>query len=529
MKNKKGSFGSIFIYVIASVTALFLIIFGISAVSSINKKACESESVGFYESLKSVVSEKSENLGSRSESKFMIPCGASRIFIVDLDGNIPQKLANKTKLIRDSLDDEEGKNVFIFKGKTLMNSLSVEGISLTHPYYRCFSNRDGWIKAVVTGRSGKALFEHISERKNTSFDCTNYSFPVEYAIPNDDDSCENIIKGIGYNIYRFFPTVDKAIQKCKESRHKIEVDREFIESFNRTRVLIKIRNKENIEIPEMVYFEHILKQCISSLKRSGVKFYSDSGSGCNPPGCNLIKDDPLIVWHFTSIPKNSYFEFSYEVEGSFKDRCLQLIKGLGIVSDIPGEAPNIISSAKTSARPGVQYVYDVEAEDPDNDNLEFFLDSAPEGMSIDKITGVIRWIPRVGDGNMKHKVLVYAKNPSGLRGYQEFEIFVEPLVSPVSNDIPKKADSAKSSMKACVYTWTEKEKVVDQGDCDSGPVSGGKIISVSRSGCVLRRPFKKNVCLIGYFRITCRKTVWSSCSPNPKCPSGSTPYGQRSC
>ena len=58
--------------------------------------------------------------------------------------------------------------------------------------------------------------------------------------------------------------------------------------------------------------------------------------------------------------------------------------------------PVITSAAVTTTAAGRQYLYDVEATDPDvGDVLAFSLDAAPPGMRIDPATGLIEWTPSI--------------------------------------------------------------------------------------------------------------------------------------
>ncbi len=82
-----------------------------------------------------------------------------------------------------------------------------------------------------------------------------------------------------------------------------------------------------------------------------------------------------------------------------------------VVIPQPNQLPSINSTPTTTAISGQQYSYDVDAIDPDNDVLEYSFDTAPVGMTINPLTGLINWIPadtqagtnpvvvRVDDGN----------------------------------------------------------------------------------------------------------------------------------
>lgn len=56
-------------------------------------------------------------------------------------------------------------------------------------------------------------------------------------------------------------------------------------------------------------------------------------------------------------------------------------------------APVIESDPNTTATEGALYTYEVEATDPEGDELTFTLLSHPDGMMINSSTGVISWTP----------------------------------------------------------------------------------------------------------------------------------------
>lgn len=70
-------------------------------------------------------------------------------------------------------------------------------------------------------------------------------------------------------------------------------------------------------------------------------------------------------------------------------------------------APVIESNAITTAKEGALYTYEVEATDPDGDELEFALLIHPTGMTISSSTGVINWTPteaQIGENEVEIEV-----------------------------------------------------------------------------------------------------------------------------
>jgi hypothetical protein len=70
-------------------------------------------------------------------------------------------------------------------------------------------------------------------------------------------------------------------------------------------------------------------------------------------------------------------------------------------------APVIESNAVTIAKDGALYKYEVEATDPEGDELEFTLLIHPTGMTINSSTGVINWTPteeQIGENEVEIEV-----------------------------------------------------------------------------------------------------------------------------
>ncbi len=94
---------------------------------------------------------------------------------------------------------------------------------------------------------------------------------------------------------------------------------------------------------------------------------------------------------------------------------------INITGEAENTAPVITSEPVTEASVNTDYVYDVEAEDEDNDTLTYSLTSFPAGMTIDGATGLIEWTPTVaGD----YDAAVSVSDGRGGWDVQEFTINV---------------------------------------------------------------------------------------------------------
>ncbi len=96
-------------------------------------------------------------------------------------------------------------------------------------------------------------------------------------------------------------------------------------------------------------------------------------------------------------------------------------------TDDPNRPPDVTSIPVTTGTEGQAYAYDVEATDPDlGDRLEYFLDFAPAGMTIDPTSGLITWIPHA-DQTGRHGVIARVVDNGGLADTDPFVVDVESL------------------------------------------------------------------------------------------------------
>jgi len=92
---------------------------------------------------------------------------------------------------------------------------------------------------------------------------------------------------------------------------------------------------------------------------------------------------------------------------------------------VSNQAPEITSTSVKTATVEIEYVYDVEATDPNpKDVLTYFLTTEPDGMLIDEDNGVITWTP---DTVGNFDVTVVVSDRGGLSDTQSFTITVTPV------------------------------------------------------------------------------------------------------
>ena len=90
---------------------------------------------------------------------------------------------------------------------------------------------------------------------------------------------------------------------------------------------------------------------------------------------------------------------------------------------ISNSAPAIVSSPPTSIE-GTKYLYQVKANDPDNDPIAFTLKSGPKGMKIDPKSGLLQWQIHKEDKGT-HSIEIEVSDSEGARSYQQYTLAIE--------------------------------------------------------------------------------------------------------
>ncbi len=129
----------------------------------------------------------------------------------------------------------------------------------------------------------------------------------------------------------------------------------------------------------------------------------------------------IIICHFS--PGNPDNPQTITVSENALDAHLAHGDTLGACEFDVNNPPSITSEPITTATENVPYAYDVDATDPEGDVLTYSLEGSSAGMTINRETGLIEWVPdatQVGDNN----VVVRASDNGGLFDRQSFVVTV---------------------------------------------------------------------------------------------------------
>jgi RHS repeat-associated protein len=147
----------------------------------------------------------------------------------------------------------------------------------------------------------------------------------------------------------------------------------------------------------------------------------------------------------------------------------------------PNSPPQISSTPIVNAARGVLYSYAVRGSDPDpSDILTFSLATAPAGMTIDSISGLIQWTP-ASDQTGSHDVVVRLQDFRGLFALQSYSVVV---AAPIA--VP---DVVGQPQDAATQAVTEATLAVGAISTRHSPtVAAGSVISQNPAGGTLVAP-----------------------------------------
>jgi RHS repeat-associated protein len=94
---------------------------------------------------------------------------------------------------------------------------------------------------------------------------------------------------------------------------------------------------------------------------------------------------------------------------------------LQVLPELPNQPPYFVSAPPLNARSGSPYSYPAAAIDPEFEALTWSLTTAPAGMSVDPLSGLVSWVPATAVP-AQVSVLLQAADPAGAVAVQQFFI-----------------------------------------------------------------------------------------------------------
>jgi hypothetical protein len=199
-----------------------------------------------------------------------------------------------------------------------------------------------------------------------------------------------------------------------------------------------------------------------------------------PPGMQINSTTGIITWTptYAQVGENSVIVIVSDGSGA-TDTHPFIINVLNV-----NDAPIITSTPITTSTEEVQYTYDVNANDIDpGDILTYSLTSAPEGMSIDVLTGIITWMPTDAQVDT-HQIVVKVTDSKNAYATQSFTITVENVNdAPMMSDmrvVPETGDNRDRYVFTLIYKDPDGDRgtvkvIINGGEHEMTKVSGDTI------------------------------------------------------
>jgi len=184
---------------------------------------------------------------------------------------------------------------------------------------------------------------------------------------------------------------------------------------------------------------------------------------------------------------------THDVTVMVSDGSLNATQAFSITVSIRNTGDNHLPIINTEpvvrATVGVEYYYDVDAYDDDWDPLTYTMVMGPEGITLDKITGEIIWLPRMSDVG-EHPVLINVSDGQD-RVFQRFTINV---TDENFNHFPDIIGTPPTKAYVDIEFYYRFNYTDEDGDnVTFSKVSGPEGLGVSGDGIVTWRPTKDQV------------------------------------
>jgi len=140
-----------------------------------------------------------------------------------------------------------------------------------------------------------------------------------------------------------------------------------------------------------------------------------------PDGASIGPRSGVLRWEPSSLGNAHFIVRVQDTAGAYSDQEFTVS-----VTNVGGEnqPPEITSLAPTQADVGHEYTYQVSAHDGDEEVLQYWLSEAPAGMTIDRVTGLVTWLPGPEFDGLRTNVTLHVFDRHGNSDTQSFTLFV---------------------------------------------------------------------------------------------------------
>ncbi|MES9863930.1 MAG: putative Ig domain-containing protein [Candidatus Thiodiazotropha sp. LLP2] len=204
----------------------------------------------------------------------------------------------------------------------------------------------------------------------------------------------------------------------------------------------------------------------------------------NPVGMQINQTTGLVSWTpgTDQVGVHSVELTATDSQGNISTQSYLLSVNTG-AGNTP---PTIVSTPAGNAIYDQAYGYDVNATDSDGDTLTYLLVTAPSGMVIDSVTGMISWIPQTSQGGA-HPIEIRVEDGQGGYAIQRYGLYTSDGTT--TNALPE--IQSQPGLNARINQAYSYQVVATDADGDTlsySLINGPAGLSLSNSGLVTWTP-----------------------------------------
>jgi hypothetical protein len=158
MNKKRGQItGTGFVYLLSAIVIAFILIFGYRSITGAKETFDETELALFKNKLASDIRSMSTDFGSSKKVTYSHP--VKELCLLDLNKKadiLDNEKIGSYPLIKSSMEGNIEKNVFILNNE-VFDSLYLEEIEISDPFFHCFRPIAGKISFVIEGLGNRTL------------------------------------------------------------------------------------------------------------------------------------------------------------------------------------------------------------------------------------------------------------------------------------------------------------------------------------------------------------------------------------
>ncbi len=303
--RKRGVVQSqVFIYVLAALVFVSVLLFGYQALNKIEDRRCTPFVRGFGAMMQSEVDTIDFMEGSMVKRKYDIGCGIDKVYIVDVDRGADTYFQG-SEVINNSISGEAQKNVFLLTGDIVEHSFLVDDYEIEFPYYICTRTIEGAFNLDFLSTGGAAVIRN----GDPFLDCTLFSFMENISAEIFDD----IDPEVGAVML---------INQLKDKVNLVNEERTFDTTAGGTEVGITLTAQKGFDTLRHI---EIIAKCLTD-DVANIDFEYEPTM--------ILNEDPLVMWEFEGVAPGEEIEISYKVGEMIDELCKNFVNSMaGSIKD----------------------------------------------------------------------------------------------------------------------------------------------------------------------------------------------------